>query len=50
MERDNINQIPIAPPLPPVIPPVNIEPNIVQELLDACRLGLAEKVRCVQMT
>lgn len=50
MEQNNVNLIPIAPPLPAVIPVVNFDPKIVQELLDACRFGQAEKVRCIQIT
>ena len=46
MAGNNTNQIPLAPPLPPVILAVNIDLKIVQELLDACRSGQADKVCC----
>ena len=45
-----MNQIPVPPPLPIVIPTVNIEPKIVEELLNACRSGHAEEVRFLHMT
>lgn len=46
-----MNQIPIAPPLPPVlVPAVNIGPKIVEQLLDACRFGDSDKVGFVRMT
>jgi hypothetical protein len=44
MAQMNTNQIPLAPPLPPIIPEVNIDPKIVQELLQACRSGQADEV------
>lgn len=44
MAQNNQNQIPFPPPLPPVIPAVNIDPKIVEELLHSCRSGLADKV------
>ena len=46
MAGNNTNQIPLAPPLPPVILAVNIDQKIVQEMLDACRSGQADKVCC----
>jgi hypothetical protein len=50
MEGMNSNNVPVAPPLPPVRLAVNIDPKIVQELLDACRSGQADQVRCLCMT
>jgi hypothetical protein len=49
MEGMNSNNVPVAPPLPPVRLAVNIDPKIVQELLDACRSGQADQVNSLFM-
>lgn len=49
MAGNNTNQIPLAPPLPPVILAVNIDLKIVQELLDACRSGQADKLQSLML-